>query len=336
MKSPLIRITAWLVRDTFQQSLASGIFWILLGISVLCIVVCASIGVSGDVALAYPGENPDFLPRNDPELKDTKKVAESGVAVIAGELTLAWGSISVPLPRDAHNAVHFVQLILAGGVADTLGLLLTLIWTAGFLPGFLDPRSVSVLLAKPPPRWSLLLGKYLGVLTFVLFHSTIFVVGTWLALGLRTGVWDTSYLFSVPLLLLHFAIFFSFSLMLAVASRSTVVCVFGSIAFWMMCWGMNYGRHAVFLAADVAPETGLSSQIVWLANLAYWLLPKPADLGVLLFDALGAANYFGQMLDTATLERSGCLSLPLSVVTSLAFTAVVLLVSAREFAKADY
>jgi ABC-type transport system involved in multi-copper enzyme maturation permease subunit len=227
-------------------------------------------------------------------------------------------------------------LVLAGGVADTLGLLLTLIWTAGFLPGFLDARSVSVLLAKPPSRWSLLLGKYLGVLTFVLFHSTIFVGGTWLALGLRTGVWDASYLFAVPLLLLHFAIFYSFSLMLAVASRSTVVCVFGSIAFWAMCWGMNYGRHAVMLAADVAPETELSSQIIGLANLAYWMLPKPYDLGVMLFDALGAANYFTQGLDGTTLVRTGFLSLPWSVLTSLAFTAVVLFASAREFAKADY
>ena len=41
------------------------------------------------------------------------------------------------------SAVHLLELILAGGVADTLGLLLTLVWTAGFLPGFLDGRSVS-------------------------------------------------------------------------------------------------------------------------------------------------------------------------------------------------
>ncbi len=32
----------WLVRDTFRQSLAYGICWILLGVSVLAIGVCAA------------------------------------------------------------------------------------------------------------------------------------------------------------------------------------------------------------------------------------------------------------------------------------------------------
>src|SRR6185295_4846325 len=97
------------------------------------------------------------------------------------------------------------QLVLAGGVADTLGLLLALIWTAGFLPGFLEGRSVSVLLAKPVPRWKLLAGKYVGVLSFILAHAVVFVGGTWLAIGLRTGIWDSSYFWAVPILLVHFA-----------------------------------------------------------------------------------------------------------------------------------
>ena len=66
-----------------------------------------------------------------------------------GDLTLAFGAIQVPLARDTRGAIHFFELILAGGVADTLGLMLTLIWTAGFLPSFLEGRNISVLLAKP-------------------------------------------------------------------------------------------------------------------------------------------------------------------------------------------
>ena len=115
-------------------------------------------------------------------------------------------------------------------MADTLGLLLTLIWTAGFLPGFLDGRSISVLLAKPAPRWLLLAGKYVGVLAFVLFHATLFVGGTWLAIGCERAFGMPTYLYAIPLLLLHFAVFFSVSLLLAVLTRSTVVCVFGSIS----------------------------------------------------------------------------------------------------------
>jgi hypothetical protein len=64
--------------------------------------------------------------------------------------------VSVPLARDAKTAACHLELLLAGGVADTLGLLLTLVWTAGFLPQFLDRRHISVLLTKPAPRWCLL------------------------------------------------------------------------------------------------------------------------------------------------------------------------------------
>ena len=238
-----LRTFGWLIRDTFRQSRASGVFWILLAISVLAIAVCASATIEGGGALAYPGENPDFLPRLDPDAQDRQKADASGVLVVSGDLKLAFGAIRIPLARDPRGAVHFLELVLAGGVADTLGLLLTLIWTAGFLPGFLEARSVAVLLAKPVPRWQLLAGKYLGVLVFVLASAALFVGGTWLTIGLRTGIWDAAYLYAIPLLVLHFAMFFSVSVLLAVWTQSTVVCVFGSILFWALAWSINYGRH---------------------------------------------------------------------------------------------
>ena len=186
-----------------------------------------------------------------------------------------------------RSAVHFLELLLAGGVADTLGLLLTLIWTAGFLPGFLQGHSVAVLLAKPAPRWLLLVGKYVGVLLFVAGSAAIFVLGTWLAIGVRTGIWDAAYLYAIPLLVLHFAMFFSVSTCLAVWTHSTVVCVFGSIVFWGLAWSINYGRHALTATADALSTGTFSPSLSWLLDAGYWVLPKPADVNLLLFNTLG-------------------------------------------------
>jgi len=320
-----------LVKDTFRQSIASGICWLLMGLSTICILSCASVSVNGPQSLAAPGENPDFLPRFDKDALDAHKLQQSGVSVADGTLSLAFGSVRVAVARDVRSAVHFFQLILAAGVADTLGLLLTLIWTAGFLPGFLAPQAIAVLLAKPVPRWGLLAGKYIGVLVFVLAQAVYFVGGTWLALAMRTGVWDAAYLLSIPLLLLQFAVFFGFSLLLAVCFRSTVVCVFGSIAFWGICWAINFGRHAVMAAAAVAGCGKFSSVAVCIANISYWVLPKPVDLGCLAFDALGAQTHFRPIL-----EHSGELSLGLSVLTSLLFTVYILVAAERQFARTDY
>ena len=73
------------------------------------------------------------------------------------------------------------------------------------------------------------------------FQVTLFVLLTWLALGARTGVWSVTYWWCIPLLLLQFAIFYSFSALLAVVTRSTVACAFGSVLFWLLAWGINYG-----------------------------------------------------------------------------------------------
>lgn len=325
------RTFLWLVRDTFRQSLASGICWLLAATIVLCVAVCLSAGIRGNVALEAPQDNPNFLPSADREAQDPGKLRRSGVTKIGGHLELAFGALRIPLTRDARHAVQMLELVLAGGVADTLGLLLALVWTAGFMPGFVDPRSISVLLAKPPTRSWLLMGKYLSVCVFVLTYAIVFVLGTWTAIGVKTGIWSTGYFLCVPLLLLHFAIFFSGSLLLAVWTRSTVVSVFGSIAFWALCWGMNFGRHAVAAAEKIAPESAFSNSLVLVADLGYWLLPKPADLGRLLYDALDAHDFFQPLL-----AQAPSVSIELSILSSLAFTGFVLWVATRHFATADY
>ncbi|MCP6725987.1 hypothetical protein NL526_28425, partial [Klebsiella pneumoniae] len=84
------------------------------------------------------------------------------------------------------------------------------------------------------------------------------------------------YLLCVPLLVLQFAIFFSFSSLLAVSTRSTITCVFGSILFWLVCWGVNFGRHVALAHLSESGQVGGGSSRM--LELGYWLLPKPADL----------------------------------------------------------
>lgn len=279
-------VLRWLVRDTLRQARASGVFWLLLGVTLVCVIFCLTVGISGDQPQLplRPFEDPAFLPRSEAEKLPPDKIAASGVDVPTGDMTLLFGAIRVPLARSRVEAVRMLELLLVGGIADTAGVLLALIWTAGFLPSFLDPATTSVLLAKPAPRWLLLAGKFLGVLVFVALQATLFVGLTWLALGIRTGVWESRYFIGVPLLLAHFAMFFCISTLLAVLTRSTTAGVIGTLAFWFVCWGVNYARHAAATAGDVGPAL----------ETAYWLLPKPADLGVLLIDALGAESSFGQ------------------------------------------
>jgi ABC-type transport system involved in multi-copper enzyme maturation permease subunit len=221
---------------------------------------------------------------------------------------------------------------MAGILADTVGVLLALLWTAGFLPTFLEPHCITVLLAKPAPRWSLLAGKYLGVLLFVALHAVLFVAGTWVGMGLSTGVWDLTYWFAVPLLVVNFAIFYAFSAFLAVCTRSTVVCVFGTLLFWLLCWTMNMTHHhlAGFEVKGITPASS------FLVEAGYWILPKPLDLSGVFFDAMQAANYSAPVPQLAAVKSKGLFHPELSLAASLLFSFGVLAIAAHEFRKTDY
>jgi ABC-type transport system involved in multi-copper enzyme maturation permease subunit len=234
--------------------------------------------------------------------------------------------------KSRADSVRLLQLWLAGVLADTAGVLLALIWTAGFLPTFLEPHAVTVLLAKPAPRWALLVGKYLGVVLFVALQAVLFVAGTWFGLGVSTGVWDGSYWFAVPLLVANFAVFYAVSALLAVCTRSTVVCVFGTLLFWVLCWAVNFTHHRV-VGFDVQGLTPLTS---FLLDAAYWTLPKPLDLSGLFFDALRARDFSVPVPELEAVNARGLFQPELAVLTSLAFAAGVLALAAYEFRKTDY
>jgi ABC-type transport system involved in multi-copper enzyme maturation permease subunit len=329
MNSPAaLYIVRWLARDTFRQARASSLFWLMLGASAVFIMACLSVGVAGPRTFRHPGELTEFLPRQsgfDPE-----KIEKSGVDVVSGQLSLGFGLFRVELGRDAEDAVRFLQLLLAGGVADTAGILLALLWTAGFVPAFLDPSSASVLLAKPAPRALLLAGKFVGVLAFVAFQASVFIVGTWAALGLRTGVWHPLYLVCIPVLLLHFAVFFSFSALLGVLTRSPLLSMLGSLAFWFTCWGVNFSHLAAL--AHPAAEAGSWHRLV---AAGYWVLPKPADLNYLLQEMVQSASYFARVPVLAAL-RPAAVSPAATLATSLLFIAAVLALAGRRLRLTDY
>ena len=326
----------WMIRDTIRQSLASRLFWAMLGLSVLCILFCLSVkATDAPILQVAPGETKQGLPANDPVAKKLGQegVRAEGVDIIGGnELSLGFGAFKVSTNRGKEDSVRFLQVWLAGLVAGTAGIFLAIIWTAGFLPTFLDPNHATVLLAKPVPRWSLLLGKSLGVMTFVAIHTTIFVVGTWLALGIATGEFDVRYLLAIPVLLLHFGVFFSFSAMLAVWTRSAVVCVFGTLLFWVLTWGMNFGRHAV-VAHDPA---GMSDGSRFVLEAGYWILPKPADLNAIFDDALETQGFAAGVPELERARERGKLNLGLSVLASLLFAGAMFGIAVHEFRNAEY
>jgi ABC-type transport system involved in multi-copper enzyme maturation permease subunit len=319
----------WLVHDTFRQAVSSRVFWIFLSLSLFCIVFCLGVTVEGGALL------------DEKELITPKGKLINEATEAPGRVSLLFGVFSYTFTRKAEDEVQFLLSIFASWIAGTVGILMALVWTAGFVPESLHPSAASVLLAKPVARWLFLAGKYLGVVCFVALHATIFFVGTWLALGLRTNVWHVNYLMGIPVMVFHFAVIFSCSVMLAVLFRSTMACVVGGVLFWIVCYGVNYGRHfAVVYNSDLSQGLPpLSEFSIFLSELGYWLLPKPADFTIMLERSLNLGNATLTLADQApfreVLARNLFHSI-LAIFTSCLFPAFALWVSAVQLAKTDY
>jgi ABC-type transport system involved in multi-copper enzyme maturation permease subunit len=291
---------AAVVRDVFRQARATGLTATLLSSTVVATMACLTA---------------HFSPTN----------ADAGTLTILGGVQVVDG-----VPHDV--AIRYLQFLLSGVIADTLGVLLALVWTAGFLPSFIEPVAVSVLLVKPPRRATLFLARFAGVALFVGVQAALFVAATGLALGVRTGVWGGGYWLSVPLLLAQFAVFYSFSALLAVATKNAAGCLVGTLLFWLLCWAMNYGRHALagLQLTEATPE------LLRTADLVYWVLPKPADFSLILYDALDADRFTTPWVEFRRVQDAGLFHPLRSVASSLTVGALLLALAVYEFVHDDY
>jgi ABC-type transport system involved in multi-copper enzyme maturation permease subunit len=154
--------------------------------------------------------------------------------------TLLFGAIpmgSASLPGELVSTIsHRVVGVFGAPIIMLLGCIIT----AFFIPNMLRKGTIDLLLAKPVSRVGLLTYKYIGGLTFMLLNTVVLVLGLWLALGLRTGVWETSFLYMVPVLTFEFALFYAVSTLAAVLTRSPIVSILGCVLLWGLLFGVGW------------------------------------------------------------------------------------------------
>jgi ABC-type transport system involved in multi-copper enzyme maturation permease subunit len=252
-----------------------------------------------------------------------------GASALAILFCLSLGSTGLAKTEaEARNVLFWT----GGFGANTLGILLAIIFTAGFIPSFVDPNAAMIMLAKPVPRWQMLAGKSLGVFLFFAIQAMVFVLGSWLAAGVSTGFWPIEYLGVLPMLLLNFAVFHTFALLLAVMTRNTVACVVGTLIFWGLCAMMNLGRHA--LVAYDLEHFSAASRV--LSEAIYWVFPKPADMIAVLYNAIEPAPLASRLDEFAKVQEKGAFQPALSLAASLLFPLLALGMAGYELETADY
>jgi len=304
-----------LVRDSFRESLDRKIFWVMLFVSL--VVAGAMFCIS-------------FEPHE--------------ISVLFGTWVIKTDVLTVGdrLRKD------FIALIVVDGIMDTMlgwvGVILSLIATAGFFPSLMRRGTVDVMLSKPIARWQLFLGKYFGSMAFVAVHATIFVVLTFLVCGIRWGVWLPGYLLSIPLIVILFSYLYCISVLVAIPTRSSVAAVLVTLGAWVCFAGIQVTDDQ--FASSPSWQQYRSAYAV--SRVARWIVPKTSDITLKAKQWARAASSSDLIVqqdfdsdgsvDRAMKIERRRMAIPAvyTIGSSLVFETVVVLIAIRLFSRRDY
>jgi ABC-type transport system involved in multi-copper enzyme maturation permease subunit len=245
-------VTLALISDTFREALARKIFWVLFGLSTLLILFFL------------------FLLRID---------------IVAGA-TATVSLFGRQGPGDA-NVERLVRGVY-GGIATflyTWGMFLAVFASAGLVPSVLEPGRIELLLSKPLSRSHILLGRFAGNVLVVLLNTTYLVLGVWVILGVKTGIWSPGFLIAIATTTFIFAVLLSVVVFIGVTIESAAAATMITVALMII---------SPILAQTSMMMRLLSSE--WSRNLwrgLYFALPKVYELGKMTLDAIQSRTFAG-------------------------------------------
>lgn len=185
-------------------------------------------------------------------------------------------------PVPLGQIVFIIQNYLINGFGAAVAIFLGIMITSFFIPNMLRKGSIDILLSKPITRSALLIYKFLGGLTFMFLFSLVSVGTVYLALGIRTGLWNPAPLLLIPLLTYSFAVLYSVSTLVAVLTRNATAAMLVTLVFSALLWILSvvYNRIEADKKRPVE-EQALSQQIHLVADIADTILPKTRDLDLI-------------------------------------------------------
>ena len=159
-----------------------------------------------------------------------------------------------PLPTDEKTTREFIERVIAIAldfVLGVVGVIVAILVTANIIPTTFNPGAVDLLLSKPVNRAAMFLTKFFGGCAFILLCGAYLLAGFWLVAGVRLDLWNPSILYSIPIFLFLFVIYYSVSALAGVIWRNAIICVVMTILFWLVCFtvGASKGTMDALLLA---------------------------------------------------------------------------------------
>ncbi len=216
---------------------------------------------------------------------------------------LFFGGIPLGSSNQPGELVYMISRYAVELVGGPVIMLLSCIITAFYIPNMLHKGTIDLLLAKPIGRVRLMLYKYIGGMTFMFLNTAILIAGLWLVLGLRSDIWEPTFLLSIPILTFEFALFYALSTLAAIWTRSPIVSILFCVVMWGILWGLGWGHYAFGGTKDPSAENPIPAWVNSTANVVHASLPHYLDLDWLGDRMLKEKSLGLTQVERDTLER---------------------------------
>lgn len=247
-----------ILHDSFRMLKSSVIFWITLGLSGLVAVLFLALGF------------------------DENGMTYFGFSVFE-EKALAKGTIGAEMMYKT-----IFSYFVVGGWLSWAALILALISCASIYPQMMEEGSSGMLLTKHPGRGLVFFAKFVGGLLFMLVQVVLFVGIVFFAMYWRLGSWNPEIFWFIPATVLVFAFLNSFSILIAVWTRSALVAILLPLLLWVVSFAVEQFEQSAFTSVvarqEMIEEIGESPELLELLKddrewhrklkLAYAFFPK--------------------------------------------------------------
>lgn len=271
------------------------------------------------------------------------QVETKGTKAVRGWLhdpCLFFGTVPLrPFRTTLGFAVFWIEDGLVNGLGGWIGILIGVVITAFFIPNMLRKGTIDLLLVKPIHRSTLLLYKYIGGLTFVFLNSAVAVLGIWLVLGWRSGIWASGFLLTILVLTFFFAVLYAVSTLFGVLTQSAIVSILMTCLAWFGLWIVGQGYDFLQLVRNekrLSQQMNLPEWVHSTVNGLHYALPRTNDLNVLTGKLLSREIMDEGELRSRRLDRLPDMSWGESLTVSGLFIGILLGISCWRVATKDF
>ena len=165
-------------------------------------------------------------------------------------VTVTYAGLEFPrtwLPESQLQTVieNLVLPIVTNLLLGVVAVLIALLVTSPIIPEMFAPGSLHLLLSKPISRSLVFLSRFFGGCFFVLINVSYLLIGLWLILGWRFGIWNDGLLKCIPLFLFLFIVYYSVAALAGAYWRNAVVAVGVAAGLWGVCFLLGLAREAM-------------------------------------------------------------------------------------------